>query len=381
MKGFQMRFTVERDLLADGVGWVARSLSTRPITPVLLGILLKAEGSQLHLSAFDLEVSGRSQVPADVTDPGTVLVSGRLLVEIVKSLPNKPVEIRLDGSKVSVICGSSRFTLPTLPAADYPTLPEMPAAAGSIAGDLFATAVSQVAVAAGRDDSLPVLTGVHVDIEKDRMTLAATDRYRLAVREVLWTNDRPDIAASALIRARTLFDAAKALHGTTTVTIGLSPVGGNEHLIGFAGEGRIMTSRMLDGTFPPYRHLLPSESSSIAVVEVAVLMDAVRRVSVVTDKTVPLRLSFSPDSLKLEAGTGEDAQATEEIAIDFDGDPISIAFNPTYLTDGLNALEESYVQLAFTSSGKPAVLSGRVQKDSGAENSYRYLLMPMRYPN
>jgi DNA polymerase-3 subunit beta len=376
-----MRFTVERDLLADGVSWVARSLSTRPITPVLLGILLKAEASQLHLSAFDLEVSGRSQVAADVTDPGTVLVSGRLLVEIVRSLPNKPVEIRLDGSKVSVICGSSRFTLPTLPAGDYPSLPDMPAAAGSIAGDLFATAVSQVAVAAGRDDSLPVLTGVHVDIEKDRMTLAATDRYRLAVREVLWTNDRPDIAASALVRARTLFDAAKALHGTNTVTIGLSPAGGNEHLIGFAGEGRIMTSRMLDGTFPPYRHLLPSESSSIAVVEVATLMDAVRRVSVVTDKTVPLRLSFSGDVLKLEAGTGEDAQATEEMAIDFEGDPISIAFNPTYLTDGLNALEESYVQLAFTSSGKPAVLSGRVQKDSTAENSYRYLLMPMRYPN
>lgn len=376
-----MRFTIERDLLAAGVGWVARSLSTRPITPVLLGILLRAESSQLHLSAFDLEVSGRSQVDADVSEGGTVLVSGRLLVEIVRSLPNKPVEVRLDGSKVSVICGSARFTLPILTSGDYPTLPEMPAAAGSIAGDLFATAISQVAVAAGRDDSLPVLTGIHVDIEKDRMTLAATDRYRLAVREVLWTNDRPDIAASALVRARTLFDAAKALHDTKLVTIGLSPTGGNEHLIGFAGEGRIMTSRMLDGTFPPYRHLLPSESSSIAVVEVAALMDTVRRVSVVTDKTVPLRLSFSGESLRLEAGTGEDAQATEEISIDFEGDPINIAFNPTYLTDGLNALEEAYVQLAFTASGKPAVLSGRAERESVAESSYRYLLMPMRFPN
>ncbi|HUW79123.1 MAG TPA: DNA polymerase III subunit beta [Candidatus Nanopelagicaceae bacterium] len=376
-----MRFTVERDQLADGVSWVARSLSTRPITPVLLGILITAETGQVHLSAFDLEVSGRSQVAADVSDPGTVLVSGRLLVEIVRSLPNKPVEIRLDGAKVSVVCGSSKFTLPTLPAVDYPALPEMPLAAGSIAGDLFSTAVSQVAVAAGRDDSLPVLTGVHVDIEKDRMTLAATDRYRLAVREVLWTNDRPDVVASALVRARTLLDAAKALHGTSSVTIGLSPTTGNEHLIGFAGEGQIMTSRMLDGTFPPYRHLLPSESSSIAVVEVATLMDAVRRVSVVTDRTVPLRLSFSSDVLKLEAGTGEDAQASEEIGIDFEGEQISIAFNPTYLTDGLNALEETYAQLAFTSSGKPAVLSGRVQKDSIAEDSYRYLLMPMRFPN
>lgn len=376
-----MRFTVERDLLADGIGWVSRSLSTRPIMPVLLGILIEAEAGRLHLSAYDLEVSGRSELAAEVSEGGTVLVPGRLLSEIVRSLPNRAVVVALEGSKVTLTCGSARFTMPILTATDYPTLPVMPAAAGSIAGDLFATAISQVAIAAGRDDSLPVLTGVHVDIERDRMTLAATDRYRLAVREVVWSNDRPDVATSALVRARTLFDAAKALHGTNSVTIGLSPASSSDHLIGFSGDGRVMTSRMLDGTFPPYRHLLPNDSSSIAVVDVATLLDAARRVAVVTDKTVPLRLSFAESTLKLEAGAGEDAQASEEIEVAFEGDPISIAFNPNYLTDGLTAIEEAFVQLSFTASGKPAVLSGRAEKDSVADDTYRYLLMPMRYPN
>ena len=372
-----MRFIVERDALADGVMWVSRSLSARPIMPVLLGVLIKADKQGVHLSGYDLETSGKAEVDADVKEEGTVLVSGKLLSDIARALPNKPVTFSLEGNRVSVISGSAKFALPTLSVSDYPNLPELPSETGRLSGDLFAEAVGQVAVAAGKDDSLPVLTGVYVEIEENKLILAATDRYRLAVRELNW--DAPRASASALIRARTLNDAAKSLAGVKSVSVALAAATATERLIGFASEGKVMTSRMLDGTFPPYRHLLPSERSATAVVEVAPFVDSVRRVALVADKTVPLRLAFNPGALTLEAGVGDDAQATEEIEIAFDGEALSIAFNPTFLLDGLAAVNSPYVEIAFTGGSKPAVLSGKSSADSESDFSYRYLLMPMRY--
>ena len=372
-----MRFIVERDALADGVMWVSRSLSARPIMPVLLGVLIKADKKGIHLSGYDLETSGKAEVAADVKEEGTVLVSGKLLSDIARALPNKPVNFSLEGNRVSVISGSAKFALPTLSVSDYPNLPELPSETGRLSGDLFAEAVSQVAIAAGKDDSLPVLTGVYVEIEENKLILAATDRYRLAVRELNW--DAPRASASALIRARTLNDAAKSLAGAKSVSVALAAATATERLIGFASEGKVMTSRMLDGTFPPYRHLLPSERSATAVVEVAPFVDSVRRVALVADKTVPLRLAFNPGALTLEAGVGDDAQATEEIEIAFDGEALSIAFNPTFLLDGLAAVNSPFVEIAFTGGSKPAVLSGKSSADGESDFSYRYLLMPMRY--
>jgi DNA polymerase-3 subunit beta len=372
-----MRFIVERDALADGVMWVSRSLSARPIMPVLLGVLIKADKKGIHLSGYDLETSGKAEVVADVKEEGTVLVSGKLLSDIARALPNKPVTFSLEGNRVSVISGSAKFALPTLSVSDYPNLPELPSETGRLSGDLFAEAVSQVAIAAGKDDSLPVLTGVYVEIEENKLILAATDRYRLAVRELNW--DAPRASASALIRARTLNDAAKSLAGAKSVSVALAAATATERLIGFASEGKVMTSRMLDGTFPPYRHLLPSERSATAVVEVAPFVDSVRRVALVADKTVPLRLAFNPGALTLEAGVGDDAQATEEIEIAFDGEALSIAFNPTFLLDGLAAVNSPFVEIAFTGGSKPAVLSGKSSADGESDFSYRYLLMPMRY--
>ena len=372
-----MRFIVERDALADGVMWVSRSLSARPIMPVLLGVLIKTDKKGIHLSGYDLETSGKAEVAADVKEEGTVLVSGKLLSDIARALPNKPVTFSLEGNRVSVISGSAKFALPTLSVSDYPNLPELPSETGRLSGDLFAEAVSQVAIAAGKDDSLPVLTGVYVEIEENKLILAATDRYRLAVRELNW--DAPRASASALIRARTLNDAAKSLAGAKSVSVALAAATATERLIGFASEGKVMTSRMLDGTFPPYRHLLPSERSATAVVEVAPFVDSVRRVALVADKTVPLRLAFNPGALTLEAGVGDDAQATEEIEIAFDGEALSIAFNPTFLLDGLAAVNSPFVEIAFTGGSKPAVLSGKSSADGESDFSYRYLLMPMRY--
>jgi len=178
-----VRFRVERDVLAEAVAWTARSLPARPPVPVLAGLLLEAGPDGLSLSGFDYEVSARVTIAADVLEPGRALVSGRLLADISRSLPARPVEISTEGPKVQLVCGSARFSLLTLPVEDYPTLPEMPGVTGTLSSSLFATAVAQVAIAAGRDDTLPVLTGIRVEIDGDTVTLAATDRYRLAVRE------------------------------------------------------------------------------------------------------------------------------------------------------------------------------------------------------
>jgi DNA polymerase-3 subunit beta len=373
-----MKFVVERDSLVDAVNWVSKSISNRPITTALLGIVINAE-DEITLSGSDLETSAKAKFAAQVSQKGKVLVPGRLLAEISRSLPAKPITFNLEGSRVLVSAGSAKFTLPTLPIAEYPTLPELPQTSGSLNSDLFATAVNQVAIAAGKDDSLPTLTGVFVEINKNQITLAATDRYRLAVRELSWSAQDAAIETTSLLRARTLADAAKSLIGTSQVSIALAPANTNEKLVGFVSEGKSMTSRVLDGSFPPFRHLLPSESTAEAIIEVAPFLDSVRRVALVTDKTVPLRLNFSNNSLVLEAGTGDEAQASEKLDINYKGEEINIAFNPTFLTDGLNAINTAFVHIAFTGANKPAVLTGQTEPTSAPITNYKYLLMPMRY--
>jgi DNA polymerase-3 subunit beta len=373
-----MKFLVEPAELVDAVNWVARSLSTRPIKPELLGIMIDVDTS-ITLTGSDLETSTKAILKADINTKGKVLVPGRLLAEIARSLPNKSVTFTLDGSRVLVTSGTAKFTLPTLSASEYPTLPELPETAGVIPSGVFASAVNQVAIAAGKDDSLPTLTGVHIEIKQNKITLAATDRYRLAVRELNWQAKDADIEVNTLVRARTLADAAKSLTAHSQVTLALSPTNSNEKLIGFLSELKTMTSRTLDGSFPPFKHLLPTESVAEATIEVAPFLDSVRRVALVTDKTVPLRLIFASNTLQLEAGAGEDAQATEELEIIYSGEPINIAFNPQYLTDGLQAIGTPYVQINFTGASKPAVLTGKHELSGTRDISYQYLLMPMRY--
>jgi DNA polymerase-3 subunit beta len=373
-----MKFVVERDSLVDAVNWVSKSISNRPITTALLGIVIDAS-EEITLSGSDLETSAKAKFKAEVSQKGKVLVPGRLLAEISRSLPAKPISFVLEGTRVLVSAGSAKFTLPTLPLSEYPTLPELPAASGSLNSDLFATAVNQVAIAAGKDDSLPTLTGVFVEINKNQITLAATDRYRLAVRELTWSAQDANIETTSLLRARTLADAAKSLIGSTQVTIALAPATTSEKLVGFISEGKAMTSRVLDGSFPPFRHLLPNESTADAIIEVAPFLDSVRRVALVTDKTVPLRLNFSNNTLQLEAGTGDEAQASEKLDINYKGEDINIAFNPTYLTDGLTAINTAFVHISFTGANKPAVLTGQTEAGSAPITNYKYLLMPMRY--
>lgn len=376
-----MKIRVERDVLADAVAWAARSLPARPPVPVLAGLLVRADEARLALSGFDYEVSARVEVDAQVDEPGQVLVSGRLLADISRSLPPRPVEVVSEGAKVVLSCGSARFTLLTLPVEDYPALPQMPAATGSVPGAELAAAVGQVAVAAGRDDTLPVLTGVRVEIDGETVTLAATDRYRLAIRELSWTPEAPDQSAVALVPARTLADTARALANSPTVTVALAATGTGEGLIGFEGSGRRTTSRLLDGEFPKYRSLLPSTSSAVATVETGTLIETVKRVALVAERNTPVRLAFAEGVLTVEAGSGEEAQASESIEATLAGEPLTTAFNPGYLLDGLAALDAPVARLAFTTPGKPVVITVAEpgeNAEAAADPTYRYLLMPVR---
>ena len=383
-----MELRVERDALSDAVVWTARSLPARPPMQVLLGLLLEVGPDEsgtdvLEISGFDYEVSSRVRLAAAADTAGRVLVPGRLLADIVRSLPAQPVDLRLDGTRVVLTCGPARFTLPTLPVEDYPKLPGLPPTAGTIGSDVFAAAVAQVALAAGRDDTLPVLTGVRFELEGGRLTLAATDRYRLAVRTLPWRPVDDAVSTTALVPARTLSETAKALTAAPEITLALSGAGSSEGMIGFEGAGRRTTSRLLEGEFPKYRSLLPSESTAVAEVATAPFVEAVKRVALVAARNAPVRLSFSADGVVLEAGGADDAQASEQLECGWQGtasdEPFQIAFNPQYLLDGLGAVDSDTTTLSFTGPTRPAVLTGKRDGDtSGAAADYRYLLMPVR---
>ncbi len=383
-----MKFRVERDAMAEAVAWAARSLSTRPTVPVLAGLLLTVSGDSLSVSGFDLEASTEVDLDVAGAEPGQALVSGRLLADISKALPPHPVDVAVDGSRLSISCGASRFTLPCMPVEDYPKLPSMPSTAGTVAAAEFATAVGQVAVAAGRDDTLPMLTGVRLEIDGPKLTLAATDRYRLAVRELTWNPQNPSAdAAQVLVPARTLNEAAKSFAHSDTLTIALSSAAAGEGIIGFTGttDGRSSrtTTRLLDATFPPYRSLLPSEWASSAEVAIAPFTDAVKRVALVADRNAPIRLEFADGSVALSAGAEDEGRAEEQLEVGYEGESITTAFNPLFLLDGLTALGGSTARMLFTSANKPVVLRP-TQSDgdhaSADGGDYTYLIMPVRLP-
>jgi DNA polymerase-3 subunit beta len=386
-----MKFRVAREVLADAVAWTARSLPPRPSVPVLAGILLEVDGNQLSVSGFDYEVSARAEVDVHATESGRALVPGRLLAEITRALPPHPVEIATDGPRLAITCSNARFSLPTLPVEDYPSLPAMPTSAGIVDSDVFAEAVGQVAVAAGRDDTLPMLTGIRLEIEDDLITLAATDRYRLAVREFPWRPDRPGTSAAVLVPARTLAEAAKTLTSGPEIVVSLSSGGAGEGILGLSGKDRQTTTRLLDAEFVKYRAIMPTESAAHAILPVGPFTDAAKRVALVAERGTPLRCEFTAGQVVLRAGgTDDEGQAEERCDVEFDGDPLTIGFNPTFLLDGLASVHSGRARMDFTSPLKPAVLSGVEEPatDDGEQTrpaerpgSYRYLIMPVRLPS
>jgi len=376
-----MKFRVERDALADAVAWTAKSLPTRPSVPVLAGVLMRVSEGQLTVSGFDYEVSSQVTIGVQADSDGAALVSGRLLAEITKALPAKPAEIAAVGTHLELVCGSARFTLPTMPVEDYPTLPSMPEMAGTIDASTFAHAVAQVAIAAGRDDTIPMLTGVRLELDGTTLSLLATDRYRAAVREISWRPKDDGINLQALVPARTLAETAKTLGPLGgDVLVALSRGGVGEGMIGFTGGSRRTTSRLLDPDFPKIRSLFPDQHNARATLSVAALTEVVKRVALVADRTTPVRLSFAEGEVVIEAGGSEDARASEAMEGEFTGEPLTVAFNPGYLLDGLSILDAPTVFISFTTAMKPAVISPAAE-DGEPIPSYRYLIMPMRVGN
>lgn len=416
-----MKFTVERDALAEAVSWVARALPARAVLPVLTGLLLSAGqeerpdqqngGGFLTLSCFDYEVSARVRVRAEVAEPGTVLVPGRLLVEIVRSLPQHPVDFADDPDGVSVTCGDAAFTLTPLPLGEYPELPELPQLAGTADGTALAAAIAQVTPAASRDDTLPMLTAVNVELDAATMTLAATDRYRLAVRDLEW-RPAPGLAGqgriSFLVPARTLSEAARMMSHGDQVHVLLSPggapggaaivsgaregsgsdagrgYGAAEAVIGFESGDRRLTARLLAGEFVRYRSRFPEEFDCTADLPADAFTEAVRRVALVAERGTPVQLSFAPGRVTIGAATQGQARARETVPADFTGGEPSIAFSPHYLLDGVVAATTAHpdesvspvaqVRLRFTSPAKPAVITPA----PGSGTGFRYLVVPQR---
>ena len=384
-----MKIRVERDTLADAVAWVARSLPNRPTAPILAGLLMNASGDEVTLSSFDSTTSAQVTMPAEVTDEGTVLVSGRLLNEIARSLPNKPVEMVADHTQVELTCGSARFSLQTLPVDEYPTLPEMPTQTGLVDASVFEKSVSQVVIAAGRDELLNVFTGVRVEINGDRLSLLATDR--MALKELTWQPSSPDIEGAVLVPGRVLADTAKSLTSGKTVTVSLSTTESEgEGLVGFIGEGakgrREATTRLLNQAFPKVRHLMDVVGTVTVRVPTADLLAAVKRVSLVAERNTPLRMLIEDEHIALEAATGDQAHASEaiEAQVDVVGEEKSIeaaGFNPHYLLDALGALDAPYAHFSFTAPGKPCLITGLATIDGDQLFDYRHVIMLMRLPN
>jgi DNA polymerase-3 subunit beta len=377
-----MKFRAERDVLAEALAWAGRTLPARPPVPVLAGMLLEV-ADRLTVSSFDYEVSAQVSVDIEVGEPGRALVPGRLFSEIARSLPAAPVEVSSDAGRMAVSCAGSRFTMATLPVEDYPRLPAMPPVAGRVGSDAFAEAVGQVVLAASRDETLPMLTGVRVEIDGEQITLVCTDRFRIAVRELDWAPARPDLTAAALVPARTLAGVARSLPSTADVSVALAIAdGAGRGMVGFECEGRRTTTSLLDGQFVPWRSRFPAEFGYRAGVRTGPFLEALKRVGLVAERSTPVRLSFSPGQVVLEAASGDEAHAVETVdAIFAGGEDVPIAFNPQFLADGLTAIGAEAARLEFSAPTKPALLTGasaESTEDPADAPEFRYLLMPVR---
>ncbi|KOG27867.1 DNA polymerase III subunit beta, partial [Streptomyces viridochromogenes] len=377
-----MEFRIERAAFAEAVGWAGRALPSRTPVPVLGGLLLAAGAGRLTASGFDFEAAARTEVDAETGAAGEVLVPGRRLLDICRVLPDGPVSCSLEGTRFTVAAGGTEFGLSTLPREEYPALPPQPAPYGSVDAAAFATAVGQVAVAAGRDDTLPVLTGVQLRLDGDSMTLSASDRYRYAVRRVGWKPEGgggeglADGAGGAggvveaLVPARRLLDAARSLARCGGVRVGLETAAGGG-LVGFEGGGMRSVVRLLDGRLPAYGSLFDMAGAAVAEVECGVFAEAVRRVAVVAEASSPVRLDFSAEgSVLLRAGYGDDVAAQRLPAVLSGAEEVTVAFNPAYLLDALNSFAADRLRLEMVGAGQRGVLRGGGGEGGGAGGAH-----------
>ena len=367
MAGTGLRITASRDELSARLGVVGRGVSTRTAVLVLGGIQLRAESGRLHLAATDMELSLRGSVEAQVTEEGVVVVPGRLLVDIVRSLPDAEVAIehRPEEAAVVVTSGAATYRLHTYSSEDFPRLPDVDASPLHTADrDALIETVGRVGRSASRDESRPVLTGILVRFEPGKIVMAATDSYRLAVKETQVEGALPEL--EAIIPARALQELSRIAAGAEELQLGLH----DNHVV-FGADGTWLTTRRIDGQFPNYRQLLPEQFEHELTLPRDELLDVVRRVSLMAQRNSPLRLRFADGELTVSAVTQDVGEAREALPAPYTGDPLEIGFNAEFLRDGLESVDSDSIRFKLISPLRPAVLEGET-------DDYVYLIMPIR---
>lgn len=372
-----MKVEVNSQALADAVAWTTRVIDARPASPILAGVLLEAIDGTLQLSAFNYAISARHHIEAGIDEAGSVLVLGKLLADITKSLPAAKTYLSTDGSTMTITSGKSTFTMQLMPDAEYPDLPVIPAKLGQVDAQTFTQAVTQASVAVSREENRPVLTGIRVQFQGDKVIMSSTDRFRLSRSSFTWTPENPDTNATALVRGALLRDVARSLDEHQNIVVDFDTE--NPSLLGFENAGRVSTSQLIDGEFPAVDRLYADEYPIHAVINKQDLISAIKRVSLVAERNAPIRMAFTSQELTLTAGTADEAQAKEILDIDMDGEDITVAFNPTYLIEGLSAIAEPFVRMKMTTAVKPVEFNGQQESDSEESMDYRYLLVPMRF--
>src|SRR4051812_25129876 len=367
MVGSGLRITVAKDELVAKLATVARGVSTRTTVLVLGGIQLRAEAGRLHLAATDMEVSLRASVDAQVSDEGSVVVPGRLLLDIARSLPDSEVAIehRPEEAVVVVAAGTANYRLHTYSSEDFPRLPEIDSVSlHAIDRDALVETIGRVGRSASRDESRPVLTGILVRFEPGKMVMAATDGYRLAVKETPVEGTLPEL--EAIIPARALQELARIASGAEEVQLGL-----HENHVVFGADGTWLTTRRIDGQFPNYRQLLPEQFEHVLQLPREELLEVVRRVSLMAQRTSPLRLRFAEGELTVSAVTQDVGEAREALPAPYNADALEIGFNAEFLRDGLDSVDSDTIKFKLISPLRPAVLEGDA-------DDYVYLIMPIR---
>ena len=372
-----MKVEVNSQALADAVAWTTRVIDARPASPILAGVRLEAIDGTLQLSAFNYTISARHHIEAGVDEAGSVLVLGKLLADITKSLPAAKTYLSTDGSTMTITSGKSTFTMQLMPDAEYPDLPVIPSKLGQVDAQTFTQAVTQASVAVSREENRPVLTGIRVQFQCDKVIMSSTDRFRLSRSSFTWTPENPDTNATALVRGALLRDVARSLDEHQNIVVDFDTE--NPSLLGFENAGRVSTSQLIDGEFPAVDRLYADEYPIHAVINKQDLISAIKRVSLVAERNAPIRMAFTSQELTLTAGTADEAQAKEILDIDMDGEDITVAFNPTYLIEGLSAIAEPFVRMKMTTAVKPVEFNGQQESDSEESMDYRYLLVPMRF--
>ena len=364
-----MNIVCQRDELSQKLAVVARAVSTRASVQILSGVLLRAESGRLHLAATDMELSLRASLEAQVEGDGAVVVPGRLLVDLVRLLPESEVTIehRAEESVVHVTSGSSTSTLHTYDAEDFPRLPDLDTAGTfTVDREALLDTVSRVARSASRDESRPVLTGILVRFESGKLVMAATDSYRLSVKETELTGEAPEL--EAIIPARALSELGRIAQSGDTIELGV-----HENQAVFVADDVWLTTRRIDGQFPNYRQLLPETFEHELTLPRNELLDVVRRVGIMVQRTSPIQLRFAEGELMVFARTQDVGEAKESLPVQFAGDPLEIGFNAEFLREGIESISADEIELKLISPLRPAVIEG-------GEDDPTYLIMPIRLP-